>query len=661
MQLNLTRTATPVIGPESSPPIVVVGAGPVGVQAALDVLHRDTFCHVVLFGAESWQPYNRVQLSAYLAGDITSAELEQDTAGFIESGRLEFVVDPVVSIDRIGKQVTTSSGWRQDYRYLVLATGSAAHVPNISGVDTPGVYTFRDLDDAQRLAARRLRSRCTVVIGGGLLGLEAARAMQRFNTHVVVIEHATHLMFNQLDSDAGRLLREHVESKGIEVITNESVAEIEGQYRVERVKLKGGRHVDCDTVVLATGIRPRIDIARDAGLSVGRGIRVDHELRTSDECIFAVGECAEYNDAIYGLVGPGLEQAAVAASIITGNRARYAGSINATRLKVLDLDVFSAGETRDEEAGLRSVSYSDGASIYRRLLLRHGRLVGVVSIGSWNETPLLQQQVAKRSRLSFLGLRRFRDTGALLGESTASDSVIDWPDSAVVCNCRQVTRGELGVAMGGGCKNIEALVSATGAASVCGSCRPLLGGLLGEMTRIAPVQLWLATLTVSLLAITFAVLQLSLPSPSFTDSVQSSIQLREWLSDTTIRQITGFTLAGVTALVALMSARKRVSWFKWGRFTHWRFLHVAASTLALGLVLAHTSASVGEGINRWLLVSYLGAAVVGIALSAQVALEHRFKPRIAKQSRSALLWAHVLLVWPLPLLLVAHVLKTYWF
>ena len=660
MQAELKQVVTASEKAADGSPVVVIGAGPVGVRAALEVLRMDPQRRVVMFGAEAWRPYNRVQLSSYLAGDVSQEEIEEDVAGFTESGRLNFIVDPVVAIDRFARTVTTSSGHQQSYQSLILATGSAPHVPAIPGVALSGVYTFRDLDDAQRLAARRLRSRRTVVIGGGLLGLEAARAMQRFNTHVLVVEHATHLMFNQLDVEGGQRLREHVESMGIEVITDDSVAAIEGEHRVDGLRLRSGDVIECDTVILATGIRPRTELALDAGLGIGRGVRVDDQLRTSDEFIFAVGECAEHRGTVYGLVAPGLEQAAVAAAAIDGRKAQYVGSINATRLKVLDLPVFSAGSIQDEGPDVRTLTFVEGGGVYRRLFLRHGRLAGALGLGDWPEARRIQDLIRKRARLPFWVLRRFGKIGWLSSDTEAAD-VASWPETALVCNCRAVSRGDLGKVMTSGCASVECLTQRTGAGGVCGSCRPLLAELLGAASRLEPVRLWGALLGAGLVGLVFLTLQYVLPSPAFVDSVQHSVQLREWLSDDLVRQVTGFTLAGLTLLVVLMSARKRMSWFKWGDFSGWRLLHVVASVLALGMVLVHTSANMGQGLNAWLLGLYLASAGLGAVLALQIAVEQRLKPKVARTARSALLWTHVLVVWPLPLLLVAHIVKAYWF
>ena len=319
----------------------------------------------------------------------------------------------ITAIDRAACTVTDSTGGVHAWHRLILATGSRPRVPSIPGVDLAGVYTFRDLADADRLKARTARSRAVTVLGGGILGLETARALRRADTRVRVLDHNDHLMFNQLDSDAGRRLGAFVASLGIEVLTGDAVQQIIGVSRVSGVLLRSGALLDCDTVVIAAGIVPNVNLAREAGLGVGRGVRVDDGMRTNDPRIFAVGECAEHRGIVYGLVAPGLEQATIAAHNVAADLraldatvglatkpsmdlapvdgdARYAGSVSAARLKVVGCAVFSIGDVQESEIPRPSATFrSDADGIYRKLLLQRGRLVGAIAVGPWHETNRL--------------------------------------------------------------------------------------------------------------------------------------------------------------------------------------------------------------------------------------------------------------------------------
>jgi nitrite reductase (NADH) large subunit len=297
---------------ETSPatlPVVIVGAGPVGIKTAQELHRRRTDVPIVIYGDEPSEPYNRVRLSGLLSGELTWQALTRDLA-LPQTRNVEARLGcAVVSIDRECRTVCDAAGYVQPYSNVVVATGSRPHVPRIPGMSLPGVYTFRDARDVQQLIARRVRTRRTIVLGGGLLGLEAARAMQRFNTHVHVVEHFTRLMMRQLDEAGARLLLEHVQGLGIDVILGDSAVRVLGGDRVSGLALRSGATLECDTIIVATGIQPNIELARAAGLHVGRGIRVNDRMQSSDPLIYAVGECAEHRDRVYGIVAPGLEQA----------------------------------------------------------------------------------------------------------------------------------------------------------------------------------------------------------------------------------------------------------------------------------------------------------------------------------------------------------------
>ena len=291
--LKRTKPAAPPITPESAP-IVVVGAGPAGMRAAEELIRRKPDTPVIVFGDERWRPYNRVRLTPLVVGEISLADVYFPELKAAAGQRVETIHRRVVAIDRAAKTVADSTGETHLYSSLVLATGSRPHVPAIPGIDKRNVFTFRDLDDAEKLLARVTSSRKVVVLGGGLLGLEAARGMHGRGVKTVVVEHERHLMPRQLNDRAAGLLADHIHGLGIEVITGDGVAEVLGQAAVEGVRLVGGREIACDTLVVCTGIRPNIELARQAELAVGRGIRVDDQMRTSDPDVYAVGECAEH-------------------------------------------------------------------------------------------------------------------------------------------------------------------------------------------------------------------------------------------------------------------------------------------------------------------------------------------------------------------------------
>jgi len=641
---------------------VIVGAGAAGVRCARELARSAPGLRVVLLGAEAVQPYDRVRLSSLLAGECRVDALDQ-AAGLdqLPSLSLRFG-ETVASIDREARSLRLASGEQLGFSSLVLATGSRSHVPAIPGTDLVGVYAFRDLRDAEALSARRLRSRRTVVLGGGLLGLEAARAMHRFHTEVVVVEHGGRLMPRQLDDLAAARLAAQVQSLGIECVVDDGALQLTGERTVSGVRLRSGRVIECDTVVIATGIVPNVRLALDAGLAIGRGIKVDDRLRTNDPEIYAIGECAEHRGVVYGLVAPCLEQAAVAASVIAGIDAQYLGSVDATRLKVMKTQVFAAGTHPDRclEGLDRELAFSSEQG-YRKLIHRRGKLIGVLGVGEWAELPRALEAVQQGRSVDWLQRARFERSGRLWPQ-TESASVANWPASATVCNCTGVTRGQLGDAIATGCATRAALAACTRASTVCGSCVPLLDQLLGEESRPQPVAAGRPLLAMAAVA-TLATLLLSiLPGLPYVPSWERFAWHWDVLwRDGLLKQISGYALAGMAVVGLLISVRKRAPRVNWGSFALWRNLHVGLGVGALLALFFHTGGRLGNGLNAGLMSAFIALIAAGTAAGALIALEHRLSPARAKRLRGSLTWAHILAFWPLPVLLGFHVLKIYYY
>ncbi|NNJ95991.1 MAG: FAD-dependent oxidoreductase [Gammaproteobacteria bacterium] len=644
--------------------IVVVGTGPVGIHFINELRQRNCDRPIVVYGGEPWKPYDRVRLSSYLAGDVSRDELELDALMESEVGFELRLNCAIKSIDRDAKTVTDETGRVQHYAELVLAVGSRPYIPAIDNVHCKGVFTFRSLGEADELFARRIRSRHTVVIGGGLLGLETARAMQNYNTKITVVEHNQWLMMQQLDQRGGGYLKDLVEQKGIYIELGDGVVCILGEGRVEGIKLRSGREIACDTVIIATGIRPNTELARDSGLSYNKGIRINDELQTKDEHIYAIGECAEHNNNVYGLVKPGLEQAAVLADRLSGGDARYLGSLESTRLKVMDHTVVSIGRTGvDEESSVSVKEFvygSEEAGVYRKIRLFGNRLIGAIAVGDWHEISLLQDAIQRRKRLMFWHLARFRNSGNIWG-TEADMSVLSWPSGAVICNCTGVTQGRLTQAISSGCASTACLTEATRAASVCGSCKPLLSEMLGQKSKPEPVRAWRSLLTLSLIAMILAALFALIPPIPYPDSVQVVFRWDQFWRDSVLKQISGFTMLTLVLLGMAVSLRKRITKIKLGDFASWRYLHVVLGVLALAALVVHTGLRLGDELNRLLMLDFIMLAMVGAGASVIISNEHRIAPAIAKRRRRQLTWLHILLFWPLPVLLGVHVVKSYYY
>ncbi|WP_082461243.1 FAD-dependent oxidoreductase [Devosia sp. Leaf64] len=369
--------------------LVVVGAG-MASGRALEHLFAEApgRYDVTLFGAEPRGNYNRLMLSPVLAGEKSFEDIITHSAAWYAShGVTTHIGEHVTAIDRHRKVVISRSG-ETPYDTLVVATGSAPFVLPVAGKDLPGVLAFRDFDDVQNMiAVASMPGSRVVVIGGGLLGLEAAAALRLRGMGVTVLHAADHLMNRQLDPVAGAMLQKAFEDRGIEVLCKAQTQAIIGHDRAEAVVLEDGRLCPADIVVMAVGIRPETRLATDAGIHVERGIVVDDQMRTSDPHILALGECVEHDGICYGLVAPLYDMAAVLAKTLADQPAAFRPLPTATQLKVTGISVFSAGdfETRDGQEDIVLRDEEDG--IYKRLILRDDRIVGTVLYGETTDGP----------------------------------------------------------------------------------------------------------------------------------------------------------------------------------------------------------------------------------------------------------------------------------
>ncbi|MFW1677385.1 FAD-dependent oxidoreductase [Pontibacter sp. JAM-7] len=663
--MNMQAVATSTSEPESicwDDAILVVGAGPVGFRFIQELRKRHIDTPVILFGNEPYQPYDRVRLSALLAGQDSADNLLLPLDDLEQDPGFRFVCAEIASIDRELKCVIDTEGTAYPYQKLVLATGSRAHVPHMDGVELDSVFTFRNMRDAERLKARTARCQDLVVVGGGLLGLEAARALQCNLINITLVQQAPRIMNQQLDDTAADLLQKRLESLGIRIVTGAGVSGVIGEGKAEGVALRNGEVIACDTVLISAGIRPNIELARKAWLSVGRGIRVDDHLCTSDRDIYAIGECAEHNEKIYGLVAPGFEQAAIAADHISAGTSRYLGSHSIARLKVVGVPVFSMGDVHDDQPNdpKQFVVWRGDNGDYRKLIMKGWRLVGAVSIGEWAEIPRLQELITHQRMIFPWQLISFRLRGFLWNPSTA-DNPLAWPESSVICNCKQVTRGQLTAAMEAGCCSVTALGEATGAATTCGSCKPLVQMMVGSAEKAQP-DTDRNTLMVTGLSVLAAVLAfLMIPGLDVSQSVQAPLRLDLIWNDGLFKQISGFTLLGLTVLGLLMSLKKRSPLLGFGSFRFWRSLHTILALSCVLILFVHTGLHAGQHLNQWLLVNFLALSLLGVAVSVVIGLQYKLRPATGRRLRSIGFWGHLLLSWPLPVLLSFHVLSVYYF
>lgn len=382
--------------------LVIVGNGPAAMRTVEELLARapDRY-DIAVFGGEPRQAYNRILLSAVLAGEKSADDIvTHDHAWHEERGIALLAGDPVVAVDRAARTVTSASGLTMGYDRLLLATGSKPIALPVPGLTLPGVTAFRDMDDVDRMVAAVDSAERAVVIGGGLLGLEAAWGLKRRGMAVTVVHLMPTLMERQLDATAAGLLQRDLAARGLDFVTNAQTEEILGDDRAMGVRLADGREIAGDLVVMAVGTRPNIDLTRAIGLDINRGVLVGDDMRSSDPLIYAVGECVEHNGQTFGLVAPLWEQAKVCAARLAGDwRAVYQPPPLYTSLKITGVDVFSAGAIAPADEIDDLVTLSDAAAgVYRKLVLRGDRLVGCVLYGDVRDGPwyveLIQQAVS---------------------------------------------------------------------------------------------------------------------------------------------------------------------------------------------------------------------------------------------------------------------------
>lgn len=366
-----------------SEPLVIIGNG-MAAARLVDELAKSSLGRyaIAVIGDEPRLAYNRVLLSSVLAGEMTSQDIELKPASWWRDRGVTLKYNCIATgIDVGSRQIAVANGTSVPFSKLVLATGSSALRLNVPGADLPGVHTFRDSRDVDLLLALAAERKRIVVVGGGLLGLEAAYGLAKAGAAVTLIHLMDRLMERQLDAPAAELLKSLVERKGIKVMLNANTARICGDQNVECVELVDGRKIKTDAVIFAAGIRPNTSLAKDAGVPVNRGIVVDDILQTASADIFALGECAEHRSVCYGLVEPAYEQARVLAQHLAGRAAAYSGSVVSTNLKVSGVSVFSAGDFAAAEGSDIITLHDVKRGTYKKLVINDGRLTGAVLVG----------------------------------------------------------------------------------------------------------------------------------------------------------------------------------------------------------------------------------------------------------------------------------------
>jgi len=464
--------------------LVVIGNGMAGCRAVEEILARDPNRYsIVIFGAEPRVNYNRIMLSPVLAGEKAFDDIVINPTAWYEDNAIELISgDPVDHIDRTTQSVIARSGRVEPYDRLLIATGSDPFIIPVPGYKLPGVVTFRDLDDVDKMLAAADRGGAAVVIGGGLLGLEAAHGLHLRGMDVTVIHLMPTLMERQLDEAAGWLLKAELERRGQTILTGADTAEIiEKDGQVAGVRLKDGREIAADIVVMAVGIRPATGLAKAAGLDVERGIMVDDHMVTSDPAIMAVGECVQHRGTCYGLVAPLWDMCRALADHATDAPSGYLGSVTSTKLKVSGIDLFSAGDFSGGDGAEDIVMRDAARGVYKRVIVKDDKLVGAVlygdtADGSWYFDLLKKGEDVSDIRDALIFGQAFASGGGALADPNAAVAALS--DDAEICGCNGVSKKTVVDSILAGSCSLDAVRSTCKASASCGSCTGLVESLL---------------------------------------------------------------------------------------------------------------------------------------------------------------------------------------
>lgn len=466
--------------------LVVIGNGMVGHKFLQSMVNSDEMQNydITTFCEETRFAYDRVQLSSYFSGK-TEEDLSLVEPGFFEENNITVHIgDRVSNIDRDRKVVTSANGQTIPYDKIVLATGSFPFVPPIPGHERDNCFVYRTIDDLIDIAKAGKESKVGVVIGGGLLGLEAAKALKDLGLKTHVVEFAPRLMAVQIDDGAGAVLRKKIEELGVSVHTQKNTQGIvDGEQCLHRMNFADGSHIETDVILFSAGIRPRDDIARDCGLTLGErgGIVIDDHCQTSDKDIYAIGECALWDGKIFGLVAPGYQMAQVVADRLSLKENSFTGADMSTKLKLMGVDVASIGDAHATTEKAKIYTYVNGADdVYKKIVVSEDnkRLLGAVLIGDTVDYGNLLQL-----KLNDIALPEYPDALILPqrdGSGATGLGVEALPDAAQICSCFDVSKGALCQAISDGATTMASLKECTSATTGCGGCTALVGQVLNK-------------------------------------------------------------------------------------------------------------------------------------------------------------------------------------
>lgn len=630
---------------ESQPPTIIVGAGIAGQELALKLLKKGHA--VVLINGESVPPYNRAIMSSHVAAGGPLSELIKPGLQGVDPTQLTLLDNThVAEVKPQEKQIRLTSGQVLTYQTLVLATGSYCHIADELRDLKSRVYAFRNIADLGAIAA--VAPRRVIVLGGGLLGIEAARALACFCEEIVIVERSAHLLPRQLDGGAALLLQALLYESGIKVITLASLIEASETDVEVRIVLQGGRELSADLLVYATGVIPNTALARSAGLKTNKGIVVDARLQTSDPHIFAIGECVEQQGETFSSLAPCIYQANVLGDYLTGEEVRRAQNVAVFQLKLGLSSVISMGRVSVVRA--RKTVYEKGKKHYRALFIEDGLVQGAVIFDRANvDCSQFMQAIEGRRKLSQAELLEFTLTGNIPPISNSHSTQI-------VCFCANVSDTQITNLRERGFDR-PYILATTKATTYCGSCSARVDTLLQVRVKNNGNALPLVTATLVVALCLAFVTGMSMPYADrwlddyrFVDALWRHSVLQQW---------SGYFLLCIVLLAAGWGYRRRIGRMKTLKKPASLPVHLLLSTLAMVLWYAHTGGKSGYYLNHWLFVSFVLIMLGGVAVSTCLRLaNHNIR---YYRLLTGLRFLHWLALFPFPVLLAFHIIKTYFF